>query len=263
MNWMKVKIILIIFFLIINALLVGILVSRNLDTVPNSESISHDVYDILKARNITVDRQIIDTSYGLAKAADAYPVSSEESDFLSNLISKSEKDENGNFIYNGSVIGIFDNLVHFESVDKKYNDAEAYFESVGFDFKDAYPVSSEGTETDGTVIYLEKIDGLEVFGAKATVKISSGKVSSADVVWYEITEGHSKNTKTISIADALLDFAADKSRGNKPCTVSQATRGFSVDAGTENASVSQVIPCIRITTDIGSSFYYDARSPEQ
>lgn len=262
MNWMKVKIILIIFFLIINTLLIGILVSRNYDAVPDSDGIAGDVYEILKSRDITVDRDMISTESSVSETADAYPVSSRESAFLKNIDQKAEKTEDGRFVYNGSVIEIFENLVHLDSTDGLYSDPETYFKSVGIDFSGAQLISSEGNDTEGSFVYCETYDGIEIFGTKATVRKSGGIILSADITWYEISGIRSPELKTISFADALLDFAADKSRGNKPCTIIDIARGFSVDAGVENASVSQMVPSIRVTTAIGSSFYYDARSPE-
>lgn len=262
MNWMKVKVILIILFLFINIMLVGVLVTKNYNAEPDRAGISEDVYDILTANDISIDKSLIDAEAGYAGIADAYPVSSVESAFMKNIASNGEMTEDGKLMFNGSVIEVFDNLVHFDSVNGRYTQAKAYFESVGIDFSGAHLVSSEGNDSEGSAVYCEKYDGHEIFGTKATVKKSGGVIVSADVVWYEITEPRSGNSRTISYADALLDFAADKGRGNKPCTVVDISRGFSVDAGAETASVSQMIPCIRVTTAIGSSFYYDARSPE-
>ena len=262
MNWMKVKIILIIFFLIINALLVSILVSRNYDGTFDSEGIAGDVYEILGKRDISVERDMIKTESVTSKTAYAYPVSSEESAFFGNLVANAEKTEDGKYLYNGSLIEVYDNFVHFDSLDGLYKNEKDYFESVGIDFDDSRLISEESNDADGIFVYYETYDRMEIFGTRATVKKTAGVVVSADIVWYEISEEDSKSAKTISFADALLDFAADKGRGNKPCAVVDITRGFSVDAGSESVSVSQMIPAIRLTTEIGSNFYYDARSPQ-
>lgn len=263
MNWMKVKVILIILFLIIDVLLVGIIISKNYTGSPDNEKVTADVSEIMAANSITVPKGLISAKSFNMEIADAYPIASDSSEFLKTVKTNGTVSETGNLVYNGSEITVYDNLVHFENSDTSVSDAESLFSLMGIDFSNATLVSGGATDDGYAYTYCETYNGFEIFGSSAKITVSEGYVVSADVVWYEISRDHLRSSKTLSSAEALLDFASDKSRGNKPCSVSDITLGYSVDAGVENASVSQMIPSICITTDIGSTYFYDARSPEQ
>ena len=263
MNWMKVKIILIILFLLINILLVGVIISKQYTNTPYTDGVSEDIKDIMTSIGITVPENLISTKSYSAKTADAYPITSDNSKFLQTLKTKSSLSEKGNYIYNGSEVSFYDSLVHFENSDKSITDAETFFSLMGIDFSNAVLISRDTQDDKFIYNYTETYEDYEIFGAYAKVTVFEGYITGADIIWYEINPNNTRNAKTISNAEALLEFASDKGRGNKPCSVSDITLGYSVDAGGENAAVSQMVPCIRITTDIGSSFYYDARTPEQ
>ncbi len=258
MNWTKVKVILIILFLIINMILAGILINRSYNT---ADSLSVDITEILRARNITVAPHLVKTAGGTAKISDACPITSESSEFLKNLKTTAQLTEDGTYVTDSFKVSVYGDFVHIEVLKSSFSSAEQLFDALGLDFSSA--IYEGKTENETVYHYIEGYENHGIFGTMADVTITENTVKSADIAWYELSGKHEQFLETISFADALLNFASDKARGTQGCTVSEITFGYSVDAEDVAASASQMIPCIRITTDIGSSFYYDARRPEQ
>ncbi len=271
MNWMKVKVILIILFALINIMLISILIAWKRDDGVLTENSVEDIYQIMIDNRINVSRDFIDIQLSEMKITDVIPISSSESGFLEKLSGKAVLLPEGTYVYDNSRVMVYENFVQFENdgeisgkteEDKAEENIRKYFKKFGFDFKNAGLEKSEHTDEGLKLTYSQIYDGYKIFGAGATVLMEGNTVKSASVFWNEIPDSHYQSIETISFAEALLNFAGDKTRGKKGYKVESIEMGYSVESQDGRVSESQMIPCIRITTDIGSSFFYDARSLE-
>ena len=271
MNWTKVKIILIILFVLINIMLVGVLYSKNTDDSHFSAQTLDEIKTILKNNDINVSDKFVSSETKTMSIPEATPIMSYESSFVKRIQDVAELDEKGNFLINGSVVSVCEDVVHFENTAEIATEgkseeeaklaAEKYFSALGIDISDCFESAIKNGNTF-TLKYVQKYNGLEIFGASVEAVVKGKTVSSADVIWYEISDKHIQSAKTISMAEALIDFAADKTRGEKGCTVISVMLGYTAQADyAESIRNTQLIPSAKITTDIGSEFFYDIRNP--
>lgn len=271
MNWTKVKVILIILFAMINLMLAGVLYSKSSDDSRFSKQTLNEIKTILKNNNIEVPDKLVSAETEVMSIPEATPVMSYESSFLNKIKSVAELNEKGDFIIGSTAISVYEDVVHFENSAETASEnigeeearlaAEKYFSELGIDISSGF----EGAVGNGdtlTLKYVQKYKGFDIFGAYGEVVVKGGAVSSANIVWYEISDKHIQSAKIVSPAEALLDFAADKTRGEKGCAVVALELGYTAQSDS-GASVrnTQLIPSAKITTDIGSEFFYDIRNP--
>lgn len=272
MNWTKVKVILIILFALINVMLAGVLYSKNSDDSHFSKQTLDEVKTILKNNNIEVPDKFISSETEIMSIPEATPIMSYESSFIKGIQGAAELNEKGDFIIGNTAVSVYEDVVHFENSEEGTAEntggeeaklaAEKYFSDFGIDISAGFE-SAVRNGDEFTLKYVQKYNGFDIFGASGEVTVRGGAVSSANIVWYEISDKHIQSAKTVSPAEALLDFAADKTRGEKGCAVAAVVRGYTAQSDS-GASVrnTQLIPSVKITTDIGSEFFYDIRNPE-
>lgn len=271
MNWTKVKVILIILFALINIMLAGVLYSKNTDDSRFSGRTLEEIKTILKNNNIEVPDKFVISDTETMSIPEATPIMSYESSFIKKIRSTAELNEKGDFIIGNTAVSVYEDIVHFENTAESSGGAsgeeeaklaaEKYFSEFGLDISGGF----EGAVGNGgafTLKYVQKYNGFDVFGAYGEVFVNGGTVSSANIVWYEISDNHIQSARTVSPAEVLLDFAADKTRGEKACAVDSLVLGYTAQSDS-GASVrnTQLIPSAKITTDIGSEFFYDIRNP--
>lgn len=271
MNWTKVKVILIILFALINLMLAGVLYSKSSDDSRFSEQTLDEIKAILKNNNIEVPDKLVSAETEVMSIPEATPVMSYESSFLNKIQSAAALNEKGDYIIGSTAISVYEDVVHFENSAETASEntgekearlaAEKYFSELGIDISSGFEGASGNGDTL-TLKYVQKYNGFDIFGAYGEVVVKGGAVRNANIVWYEISDKHIQSAKIVSPAEALLDFAADKTRGEKGCAVVALELGYTAQSDS-GASVrnTQLIPSAKITTDIGSEFFYDIRNP--
>lgn len=271
MNWTKVKVILIILFALINLVLAGVLYSKNTDDSRFSEQTIDEIKDILEKNNIEVPDRFVTSETENMLIPEATPIMSYDSAFVKKLKSTAQLNEKGDFITDDTAVSVYEDVVHFENaaepVSESTNEnearlaAEKYFSGFGIDISGCFESAVKNGSTF-TLKYTQKYQNFDIFGSSAEIFMSGGEVESANVTWYEISDEHIQSAKTVSPAEALLYFAADKTRGGKSCAVRAVTLGYTAQSETgANIRNTQLIPSAKITTDIGSEFFYDIRNP--
>ena len=85
MNWTKVKVILIILFVLINLMLVGILLNKNADDSSFSQQTLMEIKTILEKNNIEADDGLITPEVRNMSVPEAVPIMSHNSSFVKML----------------------------------------------------------------------------------------------------------------------------------------------------------------------------------
>lgn len=268
MNWTKVKVILIILFVLINLMLVGILLNKNADDSSFSQQTLMEIKTILEKNNIEADDGLITPEVRNMSVPEAVPIMSDNSSFVKMLQKKGMLNEKGDYIIGNVTVSVYEDVVHFENSGDTAVSGSNIEEAVerfflGFGIDTAESVAEKTENGDSTELrYIQSYDGFEIFGTYVDVIVANNVIKSANLYWYEISNTNIQTAETVSRAEALLDFAADKTRGGKACRVKSVTVGYAAEAAAaESVMNTQLIPTARITTSIGSEFFYDIRNP--
>lgn len=269
MNWTKVKIILIVLFVFVNIMLIGILYGRNTDDSKLSAEYLNEIKIILSKNGIEADSKLITSETADMTIPEATPITSYNSSFVKQLQKDRTISEKGDFVSENTVVSVYEDVVHIENSGEAENtlysaeeSAEKFFSEFGIDVSGCLETR---TEKDNTVVlkYVQKYNGYDIFGSYAEAEFCENTIKSANIVWYEISEKNIQSAKTISSAEVLLDFAADKTRGVRDYAVKSVSLGYTAETdGTGTVQKAQMIPTAEITTDIDSIFFYDIRNPE-
>lgn len=250
-------------------MLVGVLYSKTTEVGGFDAELLSEVKSILSENGVEVDGRFVTSETKDMLIPEVTPVTSRNSELVKTLEKNGELNDNGDFLIEGSTVSVYEDVVHFENTEGGENSAktpegaaEEYFSRFGLNLKGCL-VGKDENGGGAVLRYVQKYDGFEVFGSYAEVKVEGGEVKSANVVWYEISDKRAPKTRTVSTAEALIDFAADKTRGEKACKVESVVLGYVAETdGSGTVRNTQMIPSVKVETSIGSSFYYDIRNPE-
>ncbi len=137
--------------------------------------------------------------------------------------------------------------INLDNAGKK---AKKIAEECGFDLSGSIITSSEENGTYTSVIS-KSLNGLPVFNDKISMSMSAEGLLSINGVWYTVSAGEKKETKTIS--DALIQFAKNPERPGGSIEITAAEPGYvMLSTDSDETALKSVW---RITLSDGKVFY--------
>ena len=270
MNWSRVKTILIIFFLCVDAFLaVGVLRGRNEQEL-TPEAVNTAV-EVLKARGITVSPDIVVQKMTSCEHVEAENAVTGYDEFAVKVIGEDARLAADN-IYEGAA-----GRIEFSGDCFNYT-ASAVPESgnigtesealrLAEDFARVLPGTDKADKSvspisDGfSVTFRNKFNGMVFFNSAVTVDVQFGRVSVMHGSWFSrsVTGGRSNNLK--SITSALIDCISAVGDSG-PAEISSLELGYTVFEENTYHKSAVMIPVWQISLTDGRKFCIDARNVE-
>ena len=268
MNFGKVKTIFIVLFLIINILLLYYSFYLENDAVLVNDTQIQRVYKILEQNNITINKNLIKSSYSDMSFVELKNPVSEKTDFAHRLTGSSISSNN---TYNGKngKLSFYDGEFSFSPKDKGDNINSA-LPSAAASAKVLSILKSYGFKTDylkwaGTV---EKNDYYEVtfvhsylnyefFNSYLKVLVKEDGVYKVFGKYFEIT-GLSDTKNIKSPIEILINFV--KYNKNNQNHINNLELGYYINSAMEEYSVLTMSPTYKISLKNGNTLFFDALS---
>ncbi len=253
MNWERIKTFLIIFFVLLNLFLIGVmLLSFHTSTSVSDETI-RDTVDILAANQIGLDPSLIPRSVENLQNFDVRSAATDSS-----FPGAASMDENGRFSYQVSC-GQQVTLKNARSVAGqllKEADIQKYAQ-----------IGQPQQQADGSirVVVGQKIRRYWVFNSVVTMDFR-GDTAAVSGLWYHpetMPYAGGGGRDLVYVTSILVDFINNPDRP-PATTITEIAFGYRVsdyDSGLTHKTIPAV-PCYRIITDDGSAYDYNARTGE-
>jgi len=275
MNWSKAKSILIVFFLLMNIILLcNIVYSTGKATIITPEILSSTV-EVLKKNDITINPDIIPTKSHSLAYVEAKNIIVSGGDFAAQILGSdfSKKSDilfesksctlelEGDYftlICKTPQFGELTEGINAENAEKK---ALAMLHEYGIDLG---RYTTQISEADGkfTVLFTKKIGASTVFDAKIKMIISPDGLDKIWGKWFnEVTSVNpfGQKTELDSITSTLVEFILNEERPKTPIAISSLDLGYSV-AGDNLYHASVVLtPSWEITLSDNSSYIVNAQ----
>lgn len=272
MKWNKAKSILIVFFIIIDALLLAYITADKLHSKKIEETIADTAIEILSKHNISVDKKIITKA---AKSKSIKPVYAKNiiddyTEFAKKIIGENSKAESEN---------IFSSDIGKITFDGDYFEAERSDSGVlcGFaENSDDYEktalqcLSAMGAQTsnlkginnknnkEASVSFKKRINGLEVFGAGMRFDFDGSGLKRISGNWYNEKESDDDLLELKSPSGALIEYMNQRDNSSKT-VISDICLGFaSLESKTYHESIL-LTPVWGIIEESGKEVYINAR----
>lgn len=273
MNWSKAKTILIIFFCIVNILLlINIIYSANRSYTLSSEVIDSTV-KVLENNQIKIEKQQIpNRTYDMAYA-EVTNVISDYAAFAEKMmggcIQQSEKEYTfeqqkvtfwaDSFVYKTESPIYAEELGNINAANAAEK-AEMVLKKYGFDMKQ----SSSTVRQDGEhyiVEFVKIINQKPVFDSCLTVEMSAQGLHKIKGAWFEQIQSSRWNDKITlkSVTGVLVDFISNPNRPQKQTTITDLRLGYSTYENDTYHKTIVLIPVWQITLEDGSTYCMDTR----
>lgn len=220
MDWKRVKGILIIALLVVNAFLAYTLYQdrERVETEALDRSL---IINLLTKHDIQLDESLMDTgtdlpnislklqNYDLVTLQEAFtPYSSYENDHI--LQAQTYINQNKQLVYMTTSVDEYLDT-HTLSEDQAIQQAYALIESLGFPTSDVYLKSTGQTGKKMIINFGQMINGHQLIDSHMTVKYNNKNLLEFDRVWYDILRVYDIETADYSAEYALYDFVGQVS----------------------------------------------------
>ena len=272
MKWDKAKTILIVFFVVINLVLLIYLIADNMHSAKIEGQVADTVVDLLDENGIRINKNAITDAAKQKKMKTVYVknIISSYDEFANTVLGEDviRGEENRYTSKNGSLSFKGDYFVaeasnggflqKFQSTSGDENKkAEEYLVSLGAEIKD-----SQGEylkDNSVTKVHFEEIiDGFNVYGAELTVELTNEGVKKVYGCWYNEQEGGDSVMELKSPSGALIEYMNGR-KSTSSVTIENISLGYaSLETMLYHESVL-LTPVWEIAESGGEKTYINAR----
>ncbi len=269
MSWSRVKTILIVLFICIDAfLLSNIIISKGKSSAVPQDIVQSTV-TLLKQNNITIDADIIPRRITKTSYIQADNVITDYEDFTKLFVPNAGT--NDQLHQHTDIVRFYqgDQFVCSPDITSKMdagderaalNTVKTYLKERGFDLSQA-KFSSVKNDTGYTITIKNYCDEFPLFNSIVTVNIENSTIARIEGSWFNITDVENQESTLKNAAGILIDFMASH-QDNSPIVITELEMGYSVFESDTYHKSAMLIPCWKITTADNQAFYLDARNAE-
>ena len=272
MKWDKAKTILIVFFVVINLVLLIYLISDSMYSAKIEGQVADTVITLLEENGISVNKKTITDAARQKKMKTVYVknIISSYDEFANTVLGEDAirgeenrfTSKNGSLSFKGDyfVAEAFDGgfLQKFQSASGDENKkAEEYLVSLGAEI-----IGSQGEYFEDNNVkkmhFEEKIDGFNVYGAELTVELTKEGIKKVYGCWYNEQEGGDAVMELKSPSGALIEYMNGR-KSTSSVTIENISLGYaSLETMLYHESVL-LTPVWEIAEKDGEKTYINAR----
>lgn len=278
MNWSKAKTILIIFFILLDAVLLIDIIYTNNETEFISSDIIASTAQILSNNNIQIDANLIPHKTSSMKTIEVSNIIDDYISFSKRMLRTEQISQENENIYtaSGQKITFSADLFYYEAetpvlseltqninVSNAETIATRILKQYGFDMADIESVVEQ--RNDSYMVKLTKLIGqTPVFDSSVFIELSSRGVSKIYGSWFiPVKQGHmSKILSLRSAVSILIDFITNPIRPQEQVSITGLRSGYAIYENTQYHRTIILVPVWQITLDNGLSYCLDARQTD-
>lgn len=275
MNWSYAKTVLIIFFMLLNSiLLIDILYTDNQSTVVSPKIVSA-ARQVLAENNISIDEKLIPIRISAMKEVEVTNAIESYPSFAKKMMNTEDVIQENEYTYTATnqKITFVSDFFHYEVYEpilaeytKEINQTNAekiskrILKQYGFDMSDTESIV-EQRMNHYVVKFTKNINQSPVFDSALFVVLSANGVSEIYGSWFVSNgKGGARNNLMLKNATSvLIDFISDQQRPQGAICITDLRLGYAVYENTQYHKTIMLVPVWQITLDNGMSYCLDAR----
>jgi regulatory protein YycI of two-component signal transduction system YycFG len=266
-NWSGVKSILIIFFLITNSILLGILIESDNALYNIDSKILKSTIEILNKAQITIDENIVPHKNPKMSYAEAYNIIDDDESFAKSVIGEDAEYDGEKYISAAGSVEINGDEFLINYTDKEYfaqysdNDKriKAILKKIGFDDIGKYEIKSNISDGKNIISIISKLESKYLFDSKIELVMIDNYVESIrGVCFIQDTSVLSEVIETKSVTGVLIDFM-NQYKANAPIEITGLNIGYYKGESEVYHKSVVLIPVWCIETSDGNKYYMDTR----
>ena len=272
MKWDKAKSILIVFFIIIDALLLAYITADKINSKKIGKEIADAAIELLNKNNIYVDKNIITEASGSKNLKPVYAknIIDDYAEFAKKIIGEDAyPDTKSSFVSEAGKISFDGDFFEAEAFDSKAL-PEPPGSSDDYERRAARYLSHTGALTGrikGTtnknggitsVSFKKAINGLEVFGAGMRIEFDGYGLKRVSGNWYNEQESGADLLELKSPSGALIEYMNQRDNGSET-VISNICLGFAAPESKTYHESILLTPVWAIIEERGKEVYINAR----
>lgn len=274
MNWSRAKTILIIFFIVINMILLGTIIH----TTNKSDAVSTEVLDatveILNSNKILIKKELIPTKHVQIPYVEVNNIVGDYNEFAKKMLMSEtlQKGEQNTYYANEQIITFTADNFQFTTKTPLNSDillnindtnieekTKLILKRYGFNYKDI-KVNWLYAENKYIITVMQTINGSLIFDSSLKIECSKDGLYSIYGTWFEKNTKYSNvDVKLKSVTSILIDFIAKKTNTEDIIQIMSLEQGYSVYENETYHKTLMLIPVWQITLEDGTTHMIDAR----
>lgn len=274
MSWNRIKTILIILFLFTDIFLASSILTAEKKKAELSPAVLDATVQILKDKNIILDKSVIPKKNGSAHILQADNAITDYASFAELILGEacfkkdgytyvSDKGEisfsGDSFAFNAVTTGKSSGMLTQKNAQKT---AFSFLKGLGFNMSTAKAVSLLKKDGIWRIKIRDFAEKRPVFSSEINISVSDSGVISLSGSWFNQKETREQDSNLKSITGILIDFAEKYADGSL-YKITALELGYSVFDNENYHKSASLIPVGKIIVDKNTEYFIDARTNEQ